>query len=252
VAALVAATALTGCGSLLRNKVEYESTEPVKITEIAISGGSGDVIVRPGAASSVDIHRTLLYRGKRVPDEKTYTVDGTVLRIDTVCDVSDCGVNYAIRAPEGVRITGENGSGNLRVDGVSTMDLQIGSGDVVIRGATGAIRVRTGSGNIDLVDLRGTADVRTSSGDIEGLELNSGTVTARTGSGNIRLDMMQPAEINATTGSGDLRLAMPSGDYRVQAETGSGRQEIRIAHTPTGRHLLNLRTGSGNITVNPR
>lgn len=252
VAALVAATALTGCNELITKSVEYDTTENVRITEIRVNGGSGDVIVRPGAESSVDIHRTLRYRGNRVPDGATYRIDGGVLHLETACDVSDCGVNYAIRAPEGVRISGDNGSGNLRVAGVSTVDFELGSGDIAVRGATGSVRVRSGSGNIELVDLAGSAEIHTSSGDVDGLELRSQSVKVETGSGNVDLDLLREAEVRVSTGSGDLQLAVPTGDYRVQTETGSGREAIRIAHTPNGSHLLNLHTGSGNITVNPR
>ena len=81
---LVAATAvtLTGCGGVLGARMTYNDVEPTKITEIRISGGSGDVAVRAGTAEQTKITRVV--RRNTNPGE-SYRLDGTVLHLYTSC-----------------------------------------------------------------------------------------------------------------------------------------------------------------------
>lgn len=282
-ALVVAATA--GCALTYRQFTDT-ITEEEAITEIRVSGGSGDVLVKPGAAGRVDVVRTVRYH-RDAPDAPTHHLASRVLELSTSCGPR-CTVSYVIQAPVGVKISGSNGSGNLTLTSVSTVDFELGSGDVMIRNATGPVRLRTASGNIeltggtgtvtagtgsgdvtatdikadkitldtssgniDLVRVAGTVSVNSGSGDLTGQALRPAGLTAHTSSGNIQVVMEIPTDVSADTGSGDVELSLPTGPYVVDARTGSGDLDLQIPSDPAGRYRLVLRTDSGNITLTP-
>jgi hypothetical protein len=265
-AGVLAAVALTGCGPF--NTFTDEHTDQVALTEVNLSGGAGSVTVRPGTEGSVRVHRTVRYAGDKRPGATDH-VDGTVLKLNTDCGVN-CSVSYEITAPGGVKVSGANGSGRLSLTSVSSVSVDVGSGSVVVRGASGAVNVKTGSGMIDLADVRGAVVARTGSGTIRlnGIggtavaDTGSGTVhgsgldgrtTVHTGSGTITLDLVSAQDVTARSGSGRITVTVPSGQkYRVTATTDSGRTDVKIPTDPSADHLLDLHADSGGVTVQAR
>lgn len=207
---LATLAALAGCDDVAHTQLSFSATEKATITEIRVSGGSGDITIRGnGPAGEVRIDRVVRYRG----DEpgRTYRVSGTVLHIDTDCGAS-CRVTYDIQAPPGVAVRGQNGSGDVVLSQMAAVD------------------VRLGSGSIDVSDS--TADV-----------------VAHTGSGDVTVALLKPADVRAGAGSGDITITVPQGRYRVNARTGSGDSTINVPDNPAGEHLVEIDSGSGDITL---
>ncbi|MEV4757934.1 DUF4097 family beta strand repeat-containing protein [Micromonospora sp. NPDC049559] len=241
---------LTGCGAAFsERRLDYSDTEPVKITEISVAPGAGDVLVRTDAVSSVEIKRVVRYRGAE-PRQTGYRIEGTKLSIDTDCGPR-CSLSYEIVAPSGVAVRGENGSGDVRISGAGEVDIRVGSGDVEVRETSGSVRAETGSGDITLSDDRGAVTARADSGNVSGQGLGGGAVKAETGSGDIALTLSSAASVSARAGSGDVAVAVPAGSYRVQGASESGSRAIEIANDPNGSLLLDVRTGSGDVSVRP-
>jgi hypothetical protein len=245
-----AAAALAGC-SRPGGTFEDDAIEPVRITAVRIEGGKGNVVVQPGDSDKVEIHRKVTFRGER-PQGHTHDIEGSVLRLRTTCAKRTCDISYDVRAPRGVRIVGENQTGDLRVSGVSTVTFKLGSGDITMRDVTAAVDVRTDDGTIELVDARGPATLRGRSGDIRALGVRAPALTAETSSGHLQLELAGTADVRAKTSDGDIRLVVPPDDYQVHATARSGKVDVRIATNPEGRHKLNLETRDGDIVVDPR
>lgn len=243
---VIAVAGLVGCDDVARTRLDYSNTEKVAVEEIVIEPGSGDVTISTSDTQQVDIRRVVRYRGDE-PDT-TYQINGTVLRIDSECG-HFCSVDYEIVAPKGVAISGELGSGDLSLSGVSTVDLKTGSGNVGITDASGSVKVQTGSGDMTINDIAGDLDARTGSGNIDARGLAGAMSTARTGSGDIRLSLAKSGAVRTHTGSGNVDLAVPAGSYRVDARTGSGEKVLGVPSSSTGTYLLDLETGSGDITL---
>jgi hypothetical protein len=266
VAGVLAAGARASCG-LTWHEFSDDRTEEASITEIRLDGGSGSLTVQPGEGQQVHVHRTVRYGGDK--PGATDHADGSVLLVKTGCGMN-CGVDYTITMPAGVRVNGHNGSGDINLRGVSTVSLDVGSGNVVVHEATGAVVARTGSGDVELTDVKadvtartgsgnvklaritGTVVTSTSSGDLVASDLTGPQITARTGSGNVTLSLGVPQGVFAETGSGDVNVKVPTGSYKVTTRTGSGDTSVRIPTDPNGTYLLDLHTGSGNITVDQR
>src|SRR4051794_19291336 len=91
--AAAAATALTGCGNGMGAKLTYNDTEKTRITDIVLSGGSGDVTITTAAVT--ETHITRIVRSDGRDPEKSYLLSGSTLSLDTTCG-RNCSVSYEI------------------------------------------------------------------------------------------------------------------------------------------------------------
>ncbi|BCJ63780.1 hypothetical protein GCM10009779_47650 [Polymorphospora rubra] len=248
VAGAAALFAIAGCGSVSERELDFNSTEEVRISEILVVSGSGNVTVRTSARSNVEIDRTVKYRGGE-PD-RTYRLDGTTLRIETGCG-QWCSASYEIDAPEGVAIRGENGSGNVDLTGVAEVDLKVGSGSITVTGATGSVKVETGSGDIKVSDPGAAFTAKAGSGSVTGTGLGAGPVSVEGNSGDVALTLVQQVGVRAHAESGNVTVTTPAGSYRVTTDTGSGKATIEVVNDPQAATHFDLKTGSGDITVKP-
>ncbi|WP_247662575.1 DUF4097 family beta strand repeat-containing protein [Micromonospora sp. U21] len=241
---------LAGCDNLSFRRLDYDDTEAVKVTTIRVQGGSGDVVVRgTGPASEVRIKRVVRYQGGE-PDNARYEIEGSELVLDTDCG-SRCSVSYEVTVPDGVGVQGEVGSGNIELSRVGTVELRLGSGDVRIASASGALGVETRSGNIEVSEASAAVRLRASSGDITARRL-SGTVDAEASSGNVTIELDKAASARAHASSGDVTLLVPAGSYRIQSNAGSGDERITVADDPAASLVLDGSAGSGNVTISQR
>jgi hypothetical protein len=248
---LIAATAaaLAGCGGGIGARLTYDDTEKVKVSEIVLTGGSGDVTVTTAAIADTRIKRIVRTDGSRDP-EGSYQLAGTVLTLDTSCG-QRCRVSYEIQAPAGVGVRGKLGSGDLALSDIGTADVTVGSGNAAIDRASGAVSVKSGSGDILANDLRGETTLVTGAGDVQARGLSGGKpVRAQTGSGDLTVEVTQVASVTARTGSGDVELLVPDGSYHVKTHNGSGDNELLgIADDPAAKNLIDVQTGSGDSTI---
>lgn len=249
VAGLAAAAALGGCDEIQQARLDFSTTERVKITEIRISGGDGGVVVRPGAAGEVRIDRVVRYRGAE--PGKTYRIEGSVLHVETDCG-ERCGVSYDIHAPAGVAVRGDNGSGDLVLTGVSAVDVKVGSGTVTVTDATGDVKVVTSSGDVRVVNVAGNLTADVSSGSVVARGITGATTQVTTSSGDINLSLDKPGGVRAEASSGDIDLTVPTGTYQIDASADSGTVDVRVPNDPAGRHQLRLHADSGDVTVAAR
>ena len=238
-----------GCDSLASRRLDFDTTESATVSRITVLPGAGDVTVRAtGPATGVRVKRVLRYQGDQ-PDT-TYEIRGGELILDTECG-PHCSVSYEVTAPPGVRVQGETGSGDLVLTKTGPVDLRLGSGNIQVAGATGAVRAETGSGNIEVQDVAAPVDLHAASGDITALRLG-GQVAAETGSGNVTVELDRPASARVRASSGDVELVVPAGRYRVRSSTGSGDAQLGVTDDPGASLVLDVGTGSGNVTVSQR
>lgn len=229
---------------------EARTTALGDIRGIEIGDGSGSVDVRyePGVRAEVEQRQDRWWAGWSPTPEARHSVRDGELFLDTDCGFR-CSVDYVVTLPKRVAVTGELGSGSLDIAGMSSVEVDVGSGSILVRDVPGPVTARTGSGNIELDDLGGRIDVDTGSGGIEGRNLRGGDITARTDSGGVTLGLSSPRSVDVDTGSGRIELTVPRGPYRVDAETGSGTAEIDVGRDPDAERSLTLSTGSGGIEV---
>ncbi|TCB96575.1 hypothetical protein E0H26_15705 [Micromonospora zingiberis] len=247
-AAAAALIVLAGCDNLSFRRLDFDTTEEVRITAIRLLPGAGDVVVRAeGGPDRVRIKRVVRYQGDQ--PGVTYEIKGTELVLDTSCG-HRCSVSYEVTTGEGVRVQGETRSGNVDLTRVGQVEVRVGSGDVRVAGAAGTVRVETGSGEIEVYDVASPVVLRAGSGNISATRLG-GEVDAQATSGNVTVELERPASARAHASSGNVELRVPDGAYQVRSQAGSGGVDLSVPNDPSAALVLDVRTGSGDITVIP-
>jgi DUF4097 and DUF4098 domain-containing protein YvlB len=169
-----------------------------------------------------------------------------------------------------VRIQGS--SGDIQAHEISgTWASEFSSGDVLLEGLKGdSARIETSSGDVRLrsVDV-GRLELRSSSGDFKIQDCDAQSVTAHTQSGDISFEGRgsRLADMRVSTGSGDVALRLPrdaafeakatlsSGDMHVGFADGTATTahgEVVAYRRGSGGTKIDVETGSGNLTIDPR
>ncbi|MEV6694310.1 DUF4097 family beta strand repeat-containing protein [Micromonospora sp. NPDC051196] len=245
-AATLTLIVLAGCNNLSFRRLDFDTTEEARITTIRLLPGAGDVTVRAdGDPDRVRIKRVVRYQGDQ--PTTTYEIKGSELVLNTSCG-RRCSVSYEVVSGEGIRIEGETHSGNVDLSRVGQVEVKVGSGNVRVAGAAGPVRVETGSGEIEVYDVPTPVVLRAGSGNINATRLR-GEVDAQASSGNVTVELERPASARAHASSGHVELRVPNGAYQVRSEAGSGDVDVAVPNNPSASLVLDVRTGSGDISV---
>jgi len=225
--------------------------------DLDVQTGSGNITVRPGDSSKVEIHAKIHAsswhndgdveaRIKSIEDNPPIEQTGNTIRIGHEMNRErehNISITYEIIVPAQTKLHSQSGSGDESAEGISgPVDATSGSGTLRITDVGGEARAQTGSGDVDLKSIKGASHVRSGSGSIHAISIG-GAFTGQTGSGDVRLEQSAPGDVEISTGSGSVEVKSVKGAVRVS--TGSG--EIEAAGDPTGE--WKLRTGSGDVTV---
>jgi len=248
VLALIAATAttLSGCAGVVGAKMTYDDTEKAKITDIVLSGGSGDVKITTAPVDQTTIRRVI----RRTTNAgQSYKLSGTTLSLDTSCGLN-CFVSYEIQTPPGVKVRGSLDSGNVILAGVADTTVTVSSGDVMVTDATGPVRVQATSGDIEVLRSHGTVNAVATSGDIRAID-PQGAVTVRATSGDVQVHLSTPTSIKADVTSGDVDISVPAGSYDVvnHANRGGDTSITGVTSDPSSKNVLDVKAASGDINI---
>ncbi|WP_225900158.1 DUF4097 family beta strand repeat-containing protein [Streptomyces sp. RLB3-17] len=147
-------------------------------------------------ASTISVHRKVNYRGDKPSGTSFRARDGVLVL--SGCG-KNCGVDYIVKVPAGLPVTGG-----------------------------------TSNGDVDVKDVKGGGiDTQTSNGEVTIQTATPQDVTARTTSGNLTVTT-PPAkyQIAANDSHGDKNVAFkndPSGTYRLDLSTTSGDLTVKSA-----------------------
>ncbi|WP_170211553.1 DUF4097 family beta strand repeat-containing protein [Saccharothrix australiensis] len=250
-AVVAVAGSMSSCVRLVRESFDdrHEVTEPV--SAVRIQNGAGNVVLRSrdGGVGGIEIRRTVQYsKNTDKPSGDTHRVEGATLVLDG-CR-GNCSVDYEVSVPsKDVKVVGGNGSGDVTVEGVASVEINLGSGDATIRDVTGVVRVDNGSGEVHASDIGGEFNGKVGSGDARLVRMN-GPVLVDNNSGSVVVEMSAPQPVRAESGSGNVEVRVPKGgSYKVDADTGSGDRKIEVQDEPGASVELYLRSGSGDLTL---
>ncbi|QQQ76313.1 DUF4097 family beta strand repeat protein [Saccharothrix sp. 6-C] len=247
--AVAAALALTSCVRLVQNGFDDQHSVSERVTEVRLQNGSGDVTVRGQAgATATEVRRRVEYpKGSDKPGGVSHRVEGSVLVLDG-CG-SQCSVSYEVTLPtEDVKITGRNSSGDVVLERVASVDVEVGSGSTTVREVAGAVTVDNDSGDLDATTVGGDFIGRVGSGSTR-LAAMGGSVTIDADSGDVDVAIASVRSVRADVGSGSLKVTVPQGAYKIDVDADSGEKSIDVENDPTGSAELYLRAGSGDVTV---
>lgn len=131
---------------------------------------------------------------------------------------------------------------NLRVHMPDNLPvvLHTGSGDATLQGIA-SLTVESGSGDVNLKDIKGAVTASTGSGDLEGSDVGAFNLKS-SGSGDVRVHGVHGDAVVGDVGSGDITLGDVAGSVNVD-EVGSG--DIEVQHV--GGSVTVGSIGSGDV-----
>lgn len=223
---------------------------------LVINNGLGRVAIRRGETNAITVLATKRASGFGANPETMqvfYDQRGDTLGISTrvhwnILQFGLRSIHFEITVPENCDVQLDNGSGRVIVQGTSgDIRLRTGSGGIEARDLSGQIALKTGSGGIKIDSVQGQVDVSTGSGGIESYALQ-GRISLKTGSGGIRMQRgFLVGSSHITTGSGGITFdggLDPQGE--VLMKTGSG--GIVLALPGNSAFTLDAKTGSGGVS----
>jgi len=153
-------------------------------------------------------------------------------------------LDLEIEVPENLLLDVEDSSGSVKIEGVRGLELEDGSGDILVRKIAEGVEIEDGSGEVEVTEIGGQVRIDDGSGSLS-VEHVGGAVTIEDGSGEITVRDTEASVDIVEDGSGSIELDHIGGDVLVQ-EDGSG--SIRAEHV-AGDFIVE-RDGSGGVHTN--
>lgn len=258
--------------------------EPVDALTMDI--GLGDITVSPSTNDRVSLTYTIDYTGVE-PPVRSNVADGSLTFWSAGCE--DCHVSFEVRVPSQVALDLRVNSGSVTVGGVDgpskvttgwgdievydtagVVEAQTGGGsitvhdvtaevtataspgDVLIENVTGNVNVTSSEGDVDLFGVTGDLMIESGSGTVFGEGLDSKRVGVTSDDDQVILMFDSPPDdLNLQAEAGNVELVVPAVEspYRVDATTDEGDADVRIASSPSGRHVITATVGDGTLTI---
>ncbi|MFH8338349.1 DUF4097 family beta strand repeat-containing protein [Streptomyces sp. AM6-12] len=219
---------LSACSVLDQKTFQDDAEVSQKVTSIRIDSGDGGVKVEASRdTSGISVHRKVTYSGDK-PTGVSFRVADGVLTL-AGCG-HHCGVDYDVKVPAALPVTGSTSNGGLALVGVGAVDVHTSNGGITVRDTAGPVKLRTSNGEVRVKNAKGGIDAQTSNG---GVTIQTAT----------------PQNIKAHTSSGDLTVTAPPARYRISAHNTNGDRNLAFQDDPSGRYVLDLSTTNGDLTV---
>jgi hypothetical protein len=228
-----------------------ESTEPFtrsfpvsKAATLMLSNISGNILVLPGTAATIEVEALKHAWGPNAEQSKARLADASIETYATANRVE-------VRVEHGMRrdARGIDVEFNVKVPADAAVDLRTVSGGVRITNVKGEIRVQGVSGNLFLEGTARVGAVKTVSGDVSLTNTGSDMpVTLSTVNGDLQVQGLAARVIDVDTINGDVRIAGWSGD-RAHIRTLDGDLDLQTSLTKGGRYEIDSHSGDINLSL---
>jgi DUF4097 and DUF4098 domain-containing protein YvlB len=217
-----------------------------KISEVKLDSPNADITIKVGDSEKTIVKEKCSYWLVKHGD--AYKVDGETLRLTSDCGWQ-CHVDFEVTVPRGTKVTGENGSGDLSIAGVSGVDASSRSGRVELEDITGDVKLELTSGEAAIDRLTGKLDFEATSGDLSAEHLKGGPVNVKTTSGDLHVSLDEAADVTAEGTSSEIHIEAPAGDYQINTKAQNGDVDNNLTDNPAATHKINATTVSGDIDL---
>lgn len=208
--------------------------------ELRTGAGSLTVTGRDGL-TSIEVEAKVVARGVRDANMERYLKDRVELTLEKRGDVAvlvsrvrnagfifhfggDDRIDLTVAVPKALALEVDDGSGDVVVeDMAAAVRIDDGSGAVRVERIAGPLRIDDGSGEVVVRDVQGDVEVDDGSGDVEVYDVK-GAVSVDDGSGEIVIRRVGGL-VTVDDGSGDIDVLDVEKDVRL-ISTGSGRVSI--------------------------
>ena len=202
-----------------RREVRYRVIGTLSAIELELD--DADVEIVGGEAGPIQVVRTEEFAFGRPPRDEHGVQDG-VLRISSSCPdaiVGTCRASYRLLVRDNVQVSVRSSTGRVRIAGLNgSARIETGSGPIAVDGFCGfRLTATSGSG-----DVRGAADC-------------------------------SPDRMELRSASGDVHAIVPTGRYRVDANTDRGSVQVRnLIPSEDASFTVQAISGGGDVLVEGR
>lgn len=232
-------------------KTVYASSSAAGVRELRVETGVGRIELDPGT-DTIEVEATV--SGRQGTDDldqvEVVISSGSVATIS----ISSGGHNrslptsYRIRAPQGLRIVAESGTGSVKVRDYEG-DLTVGSrtGRTEVDGGAGTLNVSGGTGSISVSDFNGNVTLRSSTGSVR-TERTTGDLKITGSTSSVKANAFRGGSLSITTSTGSIRAETDdplAGNVTLRASTGS----VTLKVPPSSHMRVTGRTNTGSMSA---
>jgi len=212
----------------------------IRRLEIRAGAGSLTVTGREGL-TSIEVKAEVVAPDVRDKDMEKYLSDSVELTLEKRGD--DAVLVSRVRSENRIFHIGAGARVDLTVTVPRSLALEIedGSGGIVVEDLAAALRIEDGSGSIRIARIAGDVRIDDASGDVV-VEHVEGNLEIDDGSGGVEISDVT-GDVSIDDGSGEVRVRQVGGTVTV--DDGSGRIDIR----GVGKDVRLISTGSGGVDV---
>lgn len=255
-------SAITVVSSAQAQNCEYErrydlELDPAQIGTLEIDAGAGPIEILGQGSGTIQITARACASSERALEGVTLQYERRGDRWEVISDTEVnggwfsgwTGNRYAymemiIVAPNGIALDIDDGSGDLMIsEWEGDVEIDDGSGELELTNIVGDIYIDDGSGDIMVTDGAGEIDLEDGSGDID-ISQWQGPVFVDDGSGDIEISQVA-GNVSVEDGSGGMSIEDIDGDVRIEEDGSGGIDVYRV----TGDLTIGS-TGSGGLHFN--
>jgi len=130
-------------------------------------------------------------------------------------------LDLVIEVPQGLNAEVSDGSGEVEITNVGSLESSDGSGSLSVIGAAGSVHITDGSGDLTIENVGGDVTVQDGSGDIKVRNVTGSFIVESDGSGGIYATEVKGSVLVQNDGSGSIEVNRVGKDLRVESK-GSG------------------------------
>jgi hypothetical protein len=200
---------------------------------VVVDAGAGSLEVRGvDGAGRIRAHGTAYAETQKVLDAIEVTVErhGDAVVVTTVFPRRTRGnarLDLEVELPAGLPVRVDDGSGDLSVTHVAALDLDDGSGEVVVEDVRGDVSIDDGSGDMRVTGVGGSVHLDDGSGEIVVRDVERDVVIGDDGSGDMRIHGVGGDVTVEDDGSGSIEVADVRGDFTLERD-GSGDVDVDV------------------------
>ncbi len=248
--------------------------------ELEVRTGLGNITVRTGDASSVEVRGTIKTTGnvagvegveeriRALESKPSIEQEGNVIKIGRIEDEvlqRNLSISYDLVVPVETRLVSKTGGGDLSVEGIrGPVDANSDGGDFKISRVGAGVQIATENGDATIEETgSGDVEVSTGAGDVK-LSGHRGAFRVTTDSGDVTIQGSPAAEWKLKAGSGDVEIHLGTqAAFELHAHTNSGSIDTDVTITLDGAKdrrnlrgkvggggpLVDIDTSSGNVRI---
>jgi hypothetical protein len=248
--AFIASDLLARSTTILQVSV-LPADEPIR--EINLDLGCGSISLVAWDEVDVSGERTVK-RGQRKPtfSEK---LDKGILRLTTKCPIGSvfASVDYDLRVPRNVTITGSLSGGSFDAAGVEgDMTLDSSGGSIAVSDTKGAIDLKSSGGSVSSERSTGNLKLDSDGGSVDARDASGDTLKADSSGGSVSVMFTEPpTKVDASSGGGSVTVVVPKDDtgYKVDASSSGGNSDVTVSTDPDSSSTIKAKSSGGDVSV---